>query len=371
MPTTKRFWVINKASDHKTAEMLIYDQIGETWWGEGVSAKSFRKDLKALGELDRLDVRINSPGGNVFDGQAIYNALNALPYEVHVHIDGLAASMASVIAMAGSTITMHSGALMMIHNPQAIAMGDANEMRKRADLMDKIKGQLVNAYVDKTALDASEVSALMDSETWMEAEEAIAKGFADEITEEQPAVAALWSTDQLPSQFKTPQVAVRLSPFARTEEMAKTVEDSAPVQQEPVRVVATVAELEAIPGASAEFIVAQLKASATLSEAKDAILAQLWAEKQQRIADDAARAAAVDVIRVEAPVIKNAKPSGIEPIVGKQDVHGTDSTKEVVPDRLAQYNTELRAAIQNGEKPHEASRKIRAKYPEIFSIPTA
>lgn len=152
--------------------------------------------------------------------------------------------------------------------------------------------------------------------------------------------------------------------------MTKTVEDNAPVvPQEPVRVVATVAELEAIPGASAEFIVAQLKANATLSEAKDAILAQLWAEKQQRVASDAAAKEAIKV--TAAPLIKNEKATGVDPIVGKADVHGTDSTKEVVPDRLPQYNTELRAAIQNGEKPHEASKKIRAKYPEIFSIPTA
>jgi ATP-dependent Clp protease protease subunit len=178
---SKRTWIFNKAADKKSAELLIYDVIGETWWGEGVTAKNFRKDLKALGDIESLDVRINSPGGNVFDGAAIYQALKETKYPVHVHVDGVAASMASVIAMAGDTVTMHECALMMIHNPSSVVAGDSHEMRRQADLLDKVKSQLLAAYETKTGSTRDEISALMDAETWMDASEAKKYGIVDEI----------------------------------------------------------------------------------------------------------------------------------------------------------------------------------------------
>lgn len=167
-------------------EILIYEQIGEGFFTEGMTAKRFAEDLKALGNINDLDVRINSPGGNVFDGQAIYSQLKAHQARVTVYIDGIAASIASVIAMAGDTIIMPDNALMMIHDPSGLTWGTADDMRKTAEALDKIKETIVAAYKQKAGdnLSDDDIRQLMSDETWMTADEAIAWGFADEKGEE-------------------------------------------------------------------------------------------------------------------------------------------------------------------------------------------
>ena len=165
-----------------TAEILIYEVIGEDFWtGGGVTAKGFSDELKALGDVKTINLRINSPGGSVFDGVAIYNNLAQHPAKVNVYIDALAASIASIIAMAGDTITMAENAMMMIHNPWALVVGDSNDMRKEADLLDKIRDTLVTTYATRTGKKAEEITAMMDAETWFTAEEAKEAGFADAI----------------------------------------------------------------------------------------------------------------------------------------------------------------------------------------------
>lgn len=171
------------------AEIHIYEQIGENFWGEGISARRFMRDLKALGKVRKITCRINSPGGNVFDGNAIYNLLKAHEASVHVIIDGVAASIASVIAMAGDTIEMPENAYMMIHNPANLIFGTASDMRKMADDLDKIKEGLVATYMARTGMSAKEISRLMDEETWMTAEDAMEMGFADKVKEPVKAVA--------------------------------------------------------------------------------------------------------------------------------------------------------------------------------------
>ena len=168
---------------NKTAEVLIYDTIGAGWMG-GISAQDFAKELKALGTLDTINVRINSEGGSVFDGIAIYNTLLSNKATITVDIDGLAASIASIIAMAGDTIRMANNALFMIHDPWTFAMGSADELREQADLLDKVRDQLVTTYVSRSSIDAEKVSALMADETWMSSQEALDHGLIDEITEE-------------------------------------------------------------------------------------------------------------------------------------------------------------------------------------------
>ncbi|WP_313687581.1 head maturation protease, ClpP-related, partial [Pantoea sp.] len=123
-----------KASGQSAADIYIYDEIG--YWG--VTAQSFAASLKALGDIDHINLHIHSPGGDVFDGIAIYNLLNAHSATKTVYIDGLAASMASVIAMVGNPIIMPENAMMMIHKPWGITGGDANDMRDYADLLDKV-----------------------------------------------------------------------------------------------------------------------------------------------------------------------------------------------------------------------------------------
>ena len=129
----------------KTGEIWLYDQVGEGFFG-GMSAKTFNDELNKLGKVDTINLRINSPGGSVFDGVAIYNTLKRHPARLEVDVDGIAASIASVIAMAGDEIRMAANSMMMIHDPYGMSMGNSDEMRKTADLLDQIKGTIVVNY---------------------------------------------------------------------------------------------------------------------------------------------------------------------------------------------------------------------------------
>ena len=160
----------------------IYSDIGESFWGESVSASDVKTMLEDM-EGD-ITVRINSHGGSVFDGFAIYNLLDQHEGEIHVKVDAMAASAASVIAMAGDTIEMADNALMMIHDPWTIAIGDSADLAKTADLLDKIKDSIVTTYKSKSDLDTSEIEQMMSDETWFSADEAIENGFATAKTGE-------------------------------------------------------------------------------------------------------------------------------------------------------------------------------------------
>jgi ATP-dependent Clp endopeptidase proteolytic subunit ClpP len=162
------------------AEIVIYDEIG----GFGIPAKAFLDELKALGPAAELTVRINSPGGSVFDGVAIYNALKRLDAAITVWIDGIAASIASVIAMAGDEVVMPENAMLVLHHPSGLVAGTAADMRGMAEALDRMKAGMVAAYRDKSGRDDAEIDALMAAETWLSAEEAVALGLADRV--EQP-----------------------------------------------------------------------------------------------------------------------------------------------------------------------------------------
>lgn len=172
-------------------EIMIYDGIGADFWGDGVTAKGFVADLKALGSLDTLTIRLNSGGGDVFDGIAIYEAIarSAAKKKV-VCIDGLAASIASVIAMAGDEIKIAPAGFVMIHNAWSISVGDAARMRKAADLLDSVSAQMAGIYVSRTRAAAARVREWMNTETWFDAEAAIKNGFADCKTDDVVKVAA-------------------------------------------------------------------------------------------------------------------------------------------------------------------------------------
>lgn len=160
-------------------EILIYSDIGDDYFGESVSAISVKAQLDRMPAGD-LSIRINSPGGSVFDGFAIYNLIKQYKGDVTVYVDGLAASAASVVAMAGDKIVMADNALMMIHDPWAMSMGTAEEMRQTAGLLDKIKDSIVGTYASKTGMDAEKIAQMMADETWMNATEAQSMGFATE-----------------------------------------------------------------------------------------------------------------------------------------------------------------------------------------------
>ncbi len=178
------FTIRAKADAADTTEVLIYGDIGESWWAESVTAAQFVKDLQAI-ESANLVVRINSFGGSVPDGLAIYNALRRYPGAVSVEIDGVALSIASLIAMAGQTVRIAENALFMVHAPWTGAYGNATELRATADLLDKFAASMSSSYARKSGQPVEDVLALLtDGEDhWYSAAEAIAAGFADEVSE--------------------------------------------------------------------------------------------------------------------------------------------------------------------------------------------
>ncbi|HEM5075748.1 TPA: Clp protease ClpP, partial [Streptococcus suis] len=151
----------------------------ETWFGDEVTPQVFKNDLHA-GKGD-ITLWINSPGGDVFAAAQIYNMLMDYKGDVHVVIDGLAASAASVIAMAGTTVSMSPVAMMMIHNPWTVAQGEAKDMQKVIEMLGEIKESIINAYELRTGLSRTKLSHLMDSESWFNAKKAVELGFADKI----------------------------------------------------------------------------------------------------------------------------------------------------------------------------------------------
>lgn len=189
----RKFWTFRAAAeDSSVGELLIYGPISETsWWGDEVSPKQFHEDLRALGDIEELHVYINSGGGDAFASQAIYNILKRAKARKIVRIDGLAASGASVIAMAGDQVIMPANAMMMIHNPRSISWGEAEDFRKLADTLDQVRDTLVAVYQEKTGLDRETIIKMMDAETWMTADEAKELGFADEVDEAQQVAASV------------------------------------------------------------------------------------------------------------------------------------------------------------------------------------
>lgn len=164
-------------------EIYLYGVIGDDWYDEGVTANDFSKELKGLGAVSTIDLHIDSEGGDVFQGRTIYSLVKAHPANVTVYVDGLAASAASLIAMAGDEIVMADGSFIMIHEAWGSVRGRASDLRKRAELMDQINETMVQTYVSRSGQDANKIRKMMDEETWMEAKEAIDLGFADTIAE--------------------------------------------------------------------------------------------------------------------------------------------------------------------------------------------
>lgn len=170
----------DKAS--KAGEILIYEDVGAGWFG-GVSAKSFTDALKALGDVATLDVRINSYGGDVFDGIAIYQQLVQSKARVTTHIDGIAASIASIIAMAGKEIKIAEAGWMMIHDAWGIFAGNAQALRENADRLDAVSKQLAGIYVARTNKKDEDIVNWMAQEKWFDSKEAVANGFATSVSE--------------------------------------------------------------------------------------------------------------------------------------------------------------------------------------------
>jgi ATP-dependent Clp protease protease subunit len=314
-------------------EIELYDVIG--YWG--TSAKAFRERIVAA-KGKAITLRINSPGGNVIEGNAIYNLLKEHDGEVTAHIDGMAASMASVIAMAAKKVIMAPNALLMIHNVSAVIEGESEDMRKAADLMDKMKDGLVAAYVKKTGKTKAKIEKWMDEETWFSAQEAVDNGFADSIKKD---TSAKNQVDVLAFAAYYPEKHFPASASAKAEPQPKqhtmTPEEIQNLQNK-------VTSLEAEKGNAAKALAdAQAKATKDATDAaataekarKDGILAlQAKYNKNSDLNDIAIKALAGDVSpeafkdQVLEVVAARATTKAIKPTGSAQDAKDEDGDEE-------------------------------------------
>lgn len=231
-----------KAAAADTTEVLIYGDIGDSWYAESVTAAQFVKDLQAI-DTPNLTVRINSFGGSVPDGLAIHNALRRYPGTVSIAIDGVALSIASLIAMAGESVAMSENAMLMIHAPWAYAVGNSADLREQADLLDKFAQSMTSSYVRKSGMSADEVLALLTDgqDHWYTAAEAQAAGFVDEITD---AVEVVASARVNPERFKS--VPAAAAAFLAQKE--QSMPNPTPAAQNPATPAAAAAPLVTVPG---------------------------------------------------------------------------------------------------------------------------
>ncbi len=284
-------WFRMKASGDKTADIYIYDEIG--YWG--VTARQFASSMKALGDLDHINLHIHSPGGDVFDGIAIYNLLNSHTASKTVYIDGLAASMASVIAMVGNPIIMPENAMMMVHKPWGITGGDANDMRDYADLLDKVEAVLIPSYAKKTGKTPDELALMLGEETWMTAQECLEHGFADQISTAVQAMARINSKrieefDAMPNALKNmitkPKATTQNQPEPQNPPVAPVVPGPAALDENAIRNQVIAAQKQRVTGIKDLFAMfggrhQELQASCiedidcTVDQAKDKLLVML------------------------------------------------------------------------------------------------
>lgn len=180
----------NAVRNGDEATIYVYDVIDAYW---GVSALSVIDAIAAAGDAKVLNVHINSPGGDVFEGRAIMAAIARFKGKTVAHIDSLAASAATSIALACSEVVMSEGAFFMIHNASGLVWGDKTDMRETADLLEKVEGSIVNDYTTKTGKDEAQVRAWMDDETWFTAAEALANGFVDRVDDAQKSAKNTWN----------------------------------------------------------------------------------------------------------------------------------------------------------------------------------
>jgi ATP-dependent Clp endopeptidase proteolytic subunit ClpP len=218
---------INNAVGGGPVTILIYDEIG--YWG--VTAEQFVNELNTI-DAEEIELRINSPGGSVFEGMAIYNALRRHKAKVNTYIDGLAASMGSVIALAGDEVNMAENAYYMIHNPWGGCYGEAKDMRKYADRLDEMREQIANIYQAKTGMDRDAILQAMDDETWYTGTTAQDAGFIDTLTETLDAAACYHGTDAAGRFGKAPITIERAS-----------VEQEPPQPERPTRLIAAKLDL--------------------------------------------------------------------------------------------------------------------------------
>jgi ATP-dependent protease ClpP protease subunit len=323
MTTNPTFYALEKSGDNEST-VTLYDEIGAF----GAGSKQFLGDIGKLSG-QHIHLRINSPGGSVVEGTAIYNALRRHKGGVTVHIDALAASMASVIAMAGAPVLIADNALMMIHNPWTVSMGGSEDLRKEADLLDMLKVNLRNAYVRKTGLGETEIQDMMDKETWLDAVDAVALGFADAI-EEGVAAAATATPENLRARFDNFAKGMSQKAEIEVPEAGTVVSES--IAAEPILEVESsepTPAVEAEQPVTEEIIVDEPQAKANIADSILAKYNELSAKLDSALAESSAYKAKFDTVsqdlaRLErslglsaarvVPIISNAAPEALDPV---------------------------------------------------------
>ncbi|WP_395055194.1 head maturation protease, ClpP-related [Polaromonas sp.] len=196
---------VNLVRNGAAASLYIYDVIDAYW---GVSAQSVVDAVNAAGDAETLNVYINSPGGDVFEGRAIMAAIGRFKGNSIAHIDSLCASAATSIALACGEVRMSEGAFFMIHNASGLVWGDKNAMRETADLLEKVESAIVGDYTKKTGKGEAEIVAMMNAETWFTAAEALAAGFVDSVTTPDKKAKNTWNLaafGNAPAALKAPE----------------------------------------------------------------------------------------------------------------------------------------------------------------------
>ena len=222
MSKANRMWELRQAATPDTLDLYIYGYVESdwyNWWGDlqrsETSANHFRAELSKHPNATQINIYINSNGGSVFEGTAIYNQLRRHPAHKTVYVDGFACSIASVIAMAGDTVIMPRNTMMMVHNMLMGVFGNAAELRKAADDLDDINAAGRQAYLSKSAgkITEEQLIALMDAETWLTAEQCIAYGFADEYAESDADMTR--AAEQLDASAKSLEQRIKLQQVLR------------------------------------------------------------------------------------------------------------------------------------------------------------
>ncbi len=282
------------------AEVSIYGTIG----GFDINAKDFAEDLKGI-DADTIHLRVDSPGGSVIDGISIFNALQRHPAKVVTHIDSLAASMGSVVAMAGDEVRMANNALIMIHEPWTVAMGNAEELRKNADTLEKMSGNILQAY-SRSQYTPEQVADLMKEETWMTAQDALDAGFIDYIDDGLKAVASI--VDAANSvELQVPTEKLIASMNGKLDAVAKQRDDlSAKLTAQSQELVDARAELEAAEIVLKEVDEKDAAFKAELETAKaELIAARAEIETSKEVTDTAVALKAAEMLQMNAhaPVV--------------------------------------------------------------------
>jgi len=298
-------WCKKQGTD---GELHIYGDIGESWWGEGISAKMVAESLKELkdGNSTNLHVYINSLGGNVFDGMAIYNQIKRWDSgKVTVHVDGIAASAASLIAMSGTRIHMGTGSMMMIHEPASFTVGKSADMREAAVKLEKITEELVGVYTARTKSPEDKVRQLMRDETWLTSKDAIKEGFADAEESGELKVAATGSASKWFNHYKHVPNAVLAAAQAFPERLKK--EEKEMNNADLARILGLsenstdqvlLSEVSSLLSSTRELLAAT--GSKTSNEARGVILA--WKESADKVASLTTQLATFQAINVEREV---------------------------------------------------------------------